>query len=111
MLPKRCKQAASPKIIIAGLAKEIRAFFDECGILLPGKSTAVMTEIKSCPKKLTEYLNSETASLLYRMLYDALSLRGGYMRFGPPQLKLLPSGPSRPVGANWWAALVRACCG
>jgi hypothetical protein len=39
---------------------------------------------------LTAVINSRLMRFLYRLLYDALAMSGGYLRFQPPQVRRLP---------------------
>ncbi len=89
-MPRRCAQSDQPKIIIAGISKRIRCFFDEKGHYAAGKSTVLLTNLTISGKKLEKYLNSDKATEVYRMLFSSLSLQGGYLRIGPPQIRMLP---------------------
>jgi hypothetical protein len=89
---KRKIQALSPKIIISGMAKRPVAFFDSVGEYLSGKSTVILINPKSHIDMdlICVLLNSKVAALIYLALYGGLSLAGGYLRFGPPQLAAFP---------------------
>ena len=87
----RAKQAIQTKIAISGLASRPTAFFDEYGTYYPGKSTVIITaESKALLARLTTLLNSKIGRIIYHAQYGSLSLQGGYMRFGPPQLNRFP---------------------
>lgn len=87
----RAKQAIQTKIAISGLASRPTAFFDEYGTYYPGKSTVIITAgSKALLARLTTLLNSKIGRIIYHAQYGSLSLQGGYMRFGPPQLNRFP---------------------
>ncbi|TFF89298.1 MAG: hypothetical protein EU549_01090 [Promethearchaeota archaeon] len=90
-LPNRYNQADSEKIIIAGLTKTIEAIYDG-GDYLAGKSTVIILnkqEKKIDLRYLTAILNSSIISYIYRKDFGNLTLKGGYLRVGPPQLRKL----------------------
>lgn len=88
---KRARQAILPKIAISGLAPRPTAFFDEQGAYYPGKSTVIITaKSPLLLRNLTKLLNSRIGRIIYFAQYCSLSLQGGYMRFGPPQLNRFP---------------------
>lgn len=91
-LPKtRLKQARTPKIIIAGMTKNLECVADINGEYLAAKSTTIVI-----PKRgvdlvyLAAVLNSRLMTYLYRSMFCGLALRGGYLRVGPPQIRQLP---------------------
>ncbi len=89
-LPNRFKQAAkSPKIIVAGMTLSLECFLDGKGEYLAAKSTTVIQSAHSL-KLLTAFLNSSIANCIYAFEFGGDRLQGGYLRVGPPQLKLLP---------------------
>lgn len=72
------------------MSKRPTCFWDE-GVYASGKSTVVIF-----PKN-SEYgaflcgiLNSEIMNDIYHTFFGSLSLAGGYLRFGPPQISALP---------------------
>ena len=91
----RIKQIAEPKIVIAGMTKEIRAFFDPNGNYVPGIPTILLTCIKTDPYLLLGLINSKLISYYFHIMYDSLSLSGGYLRIGGPQISSLPIPTSR----------------
>jgi hypothetical protein len=74
------------------MSKRPTAFFDEEGVYLAGKSTVLVLDPKSgiSLKVLECILNSKVIALVYQALFSGLALSGGYLRFGPPQLEVLP---------------------
>ena len=58
---------------------------------------------------LSGVINSETMARLYRVLFGSLSLAGGFMRFGAPQLKLLPIPRANRAEQQAVARLVEQC--
>ncbi|MBD3227463.1 MAG: N-6 DNA methylase [Candidatus Lokiarchaeota archaeon] len=91
ILPNRYDQAKSEKIIVAGLTKALEAVYDE-GKYLAGKSTVIILNKKENNfnlRYLTALINSSIVSYIYKMEFGNLTLRGGYFRVGPPQIKRL----------------------
>jgi SAM-dependent methyltransferase len=88
--PRRADQAAMPKLIVAGLAKELRACFDPHGELLAAKSTVVISSEQVDLRLLAALLNSRRMSDLYRTRFGGLALQGGYLQFTTAHLKALP---------------------
>ena len=88
--PIRRRQIESAKIIISGMAKRPTAVWDRAGIAA-GKSTVVVHPNDGVNGLyLTCVINSEVMRQLYLALFGSLSLAGGYLRFGPPQIRSLP---------------------
>ena len=86
---KRYEQAQETKIIIAGMTKRLECYLDE-GHCLAGKSTTIVLPRRINPKVLLAILNSKLLTFIYKNLFKSLSLAGGFMRVGPPQIKKLP---------------------
>ena len=86
----RRMQIGSPKIIVSGLSKRLTCIPDLDG-LAAGKSTVLIFPSNDYDIMfLCGLLNSDLMNRLYHAMYGSLSLSGGYLRFGPPQLKTLP---------------------
>lgn len=88
--PRRAAQAGAPKVIVAGIAKELRAYFDARGELLAAKSTVVITSSQIDLRLLAALLNSRWMSEFYRAHYGGLALQGGYLQFTTAHLRALP---------------------
>jgi hypothetical protein len=86
---KRYVQALGEKIIVGGMTKELECYLD-WGEYLAGKSTTIITFKKIDLKVLIAILNSKLMTFVYKSLFKSLSLSGGYIRVGSPQIKLLP---------------------
>ena len=86
---KRLIEGKSEKIIIAGMALRLEAFYDD-GKYLAGKSTVIVFPKSSDLKFILSCINSKLVSFIYRNLFESLSLQGGYLRVGPPQIKHIP---------------------
>ena len=99
----RVRQIEAAKLIISGMSKRPTCVWDPGGIAA-GKSTViVIPKTKVDGRYLAAVMNSETMADIYRMLFGSLSLSGGYLRFGPPQVKALPipeasAGEQRTLG-------------
>ena len=89
MPERRRKQARSPKIIICKVGLEPRAYPDMAGEYLGAYTTYVLNS-KYSLEFLTALINSQLMRFVYRRLYDALAMSGGYLRFQPPQIRRLP---------------------
>jgi hypothetical protein len=88
----RASQAQTPKIVVSGMALRPTAFVDAGGEYLAGKSTVL---VLNPPRGLSlvsiaSILNSKLGALIYKGMFMGLELGGGYLRFGPPQLKMFP---------------------
>ena len=86
---KRLKQAISEKVIVAGIVRRLECIYDK-GLFLGGKSTVLVLPKRLNLKFITSCLNSKLLSFVYQELFESLSLQGGYMRIGPPQIERLP---------------------
>jgi hypothetical protein len=89
MPDRRIEQARQPKIIIGKVALEPRAFPDNDGEFV-GAYTTYVSPKRISLYALTAIINSNLMRFLYRLLYDALALGGGYLRFQPPQVRRMP---------------------
>lgn len=89
---RRLEQIRSPKIIISGMGLVLEAYWDILGEYAPAKSTVVVYNSKRQYSLgyLCSILNTKISSFIYNTLFKTLSLSGGYMRFGPPQIERLP---------------------
>ena len=87
---RRRLQIRSPKAIVSGMSKRPTCVWDSEGIAA-GKSTVIVIPRKATDGLfITALLNSSLMADLYRVMFGSLSLAGGFMRFGPPQIEALP---------------------
>ena len=92
-LPKRREdQANQPKIIVAGLTKQLECFMDPIGEVLAGKSTSLVLADNDLAG-LLGVLNSKLMRFYVTQMFGGNGLQGGYIRIGPPQLRQLPMPP------------------
>ena len=89
LYPKRYVDASAVKIIIGGMTKILECYFDT-GEYLAGKSTVLVLEDAINLKYLIGLLNSKLLTFFYRTYFSSLSLAGGFLRIGAPQIKRLP---------------------
>ncbi len=89
MPERRIKQARSPKLIICKVALRPRVYPDIDGEYV-GAYTTYILAAPELLKYLTGLLNSRLHAFLFSMLYDALAMGSGYLRFQPPQVRRLP---------------------
>ncbi|NDJ36666.1 MAG: N-6 DNA methylase, partial [Chloroflexi bacterium] len=87
--PRRRAQAHRPKIIVAGLAKRIRAVVDD-GPSVGTSGTVVITDSAVPLVDLCAWLNSDELDTWVQAVYRALSLANGYKRFGKREIGDLP---------------------
>ena len=81
-LNRRLQNARRPKVLIAGLADRIEAFFDEGGQCIGAVSTFSFfhaDDSRDALGALCEWLNSDQATALVRAELGAASVGGGYM--------------------------------
>ena len=86
----RVIQSKSAKIIIAGMAIRIEAFFDEFGEFCAGKSTTIILGNTKELKTLTAFLNSRIVSFWFGKYFNSLSMAGGYFNIGNNEIGLIP---------------------
>lgn len=83
-------QASSSKIILAGMSKEIEAFYDESGEYLAGKSTTIILGEPSKLISLVGLLNSSLITFFVTHFYHSLKMAGGYLNIEPGIVSELP---------------------
>ena len=89
MPERRIAQARTPKILVSKVALRPQAFHDAEGDHVGAYTTYVLQ--RTVPLgALTAVLNSSLVAFVFRVLYDALAMGGGYLRFQPPQLRRVP---------------------
>ncbi len=88
--PRRFQQAIASKIIVAGMTKRLECVADLQGTLLAGKSTSIVMPHRLPLLYVLAILNSQPFHHIVIECLGSNSLQGGYLRIGPPQLKLLP---------------------
>jgi hypothetical protein len=89
--PRRLQQARVPKVIVAGMTRVLECVADPGGEYLAAKSTTiVLPQDPGQVLYLAALLNSRLLTLLFGSLFGGLSLKGGYLRVAPPQIKRLP---------------------
>ncbi|HHV39248.1 MAG TPA: N-6 DNA methylase [Tepidimicrobium sp.] len=86
----RLNESDSKKIIVGGMNKYLECFYDNKAEYLAGKSTTILYDFDTEPYYLLGLLNSKLISFFYKTYFKSLSLKGGYLRIGPPQLKEIP---------------------
>lgn len=105
----RVRQIEAAKLIISGMSKRPTCVWDTGGIAA-GKSTViVIPKTKVDGNYLAAVMNSETMAEVYKMLFGSLSLSGGYLRFGPPQVKALPIPEASATEQRALASLAQKC--
>jgi hypothetical protein len=87
--PNRFRQASQPKLLVAGMSKQLECAADFQGAILAGKSTSVIVTAIDL-RYLLGLLNSNLVSLYFRHCFSGNRLQGGYLRVGSLQLKQIP---------------------
>ena len=86
----RREQIKREKVIVSGMSKRPIAVYDPNGIAA-GKSTTLIVAANSEDNRfICGLLNSDIVQRIYSAMYGSLALAGGYLRFGPPQIKEIP---------------------
>lgn len=86
----RYEECNKNKIIIGGMNKELECYLDNKGEYLAGKSTTIIYDSKLDLRYIIAILNSKLITFYYKYYFSSLSLAGGYLRIGPPQIKQIP---------------------
>lgn len=86
---KREQQAIAPKIVVAGMTKQLECALDATGAFLAAKSTSIIQSAIDL-RYLLGILNSKLIHFYFASSFASNSLSGGYLRVGPPQLKQIP---------------------
>lgn len=82
---------ATPKVMIAKMAKRCEAFIDKEGTYAGLNINCVRNPKEGLSLEfLCGYLNSSVFMFLYDQLFGALRMSGGYYQFQAPQLKAMP---------------------
>ncbi len=91
--PRRARQAAAEKVVVAGLCRRIEAAVAGADVLCGKSATVVVPEPGICPRALAVVLNSDAMGELYRGLFGLRGLGGKSLAVGPRQLEVLPVPP------------------
>jgi len=102
---RRRSQIRGNKVIVSGMSKRPTAIWDKEGIAA-GKSTVLIIPREVSGAYIAALVNSTVMKDLYDMLFGSLSLSGGYLRFGPPQIRALPVPDATPAQQAEIVALV-----
>ncbi len=86
---RRKHQYDQPKIIFAKIGINTEAFFDEMGEYA-GVNVNFAFVSADEGKFLTSFVNSEIGSWVYRQLFGALAMSGGYLQYQSPQIRDWP---------------------
>ncbi|MGB3615753.1 MAG: N-6 DNA methylase [Elainellaceae cyanobacterium] len=94
LLPKRYRQATASKLIVAGLTRQLECVWDKDGTVMAGKSTTLILlppgSADALGPILLGLLNSALLTAYFQAMFGGNALQGGYLRVGPPQVRLLP---------------------
>jgi tRNA1(Val) A37 N6-methylase TrmN6 len=94
--PIRLEQAKVPKIIIAGMVKEIEAYYDSRGEYLAGKSTIIILpdeQLNISERELialTGIINSKILSFWASISLDSSKMAGAYYNLSKETIKKMP---------------------
>ena len=85
----RLKQTKSPKVIVAGMCKEIEAVYDS-GETLAGKSTSiVLCKNTDYLKFILGIINSKFSSFVLNIIFNSLKMAGGFLNVGTREISTL----------------------
>jgi hypothetical protein len=87
--PTRARQAMTPKLVVAGMTLRLEVVGDIRGEVLAGKSTTIIMSTLDL-YYLLGLLNSRLVDYFYASRYGGNRLAGGYLRVGPPQIRMIP---------------------
>ena len=86
---RRKRQYNRPKLLFAKIGNKTEVFFDEYGEYAGLNINFAFAE-GNFGKFLTSYVNSTLGSWVYRELFGALTMSGGYLQYQSPQIRALP---------------------
>lgn len=86
---RRKSQYDQPKIVFAKIGNTTEAFFDELGEYA-GLNINFAFVGSDQGKFLSAFVNSEIGSWIYRQLFGALAMSGGYLQYQSPQIRDWP---------------------
>ncbi|MCC5943644.1 MAG: Eco57I restriction-modification methylase domain-containing protein [Bernardetiaceae bacterium] len=87
---KRFEQAASEKIIVAGMSKRIEAVYDNGEILAAKSTNIILHQDTSFLKFLLGLLNSKLISFYATTIFHSRKMAGGYINISPSVLRSIP---------------------
>jgi hypothetical protein len=93
---RRRKQAAAPKLIVAGMGKTPRAVVDH-GQAQASVATTIILDTVWPLDALCALLNSQLVGRLCQAIFGGLALGGGHLRFGKPEMACIPLPPVDPL--------------
>ncbi|MDY0388006.1 MAG: TaqI-like C-terminal specificity domain-containing protein [Methanolobus sp.] len=91
----RLSQAKSKKIIIAGMSKEIEAYYDINGEYLAGKSTSIILGQPETLWVILGILNSTLIDFFINKYFNSLKMSGGYINISKEILENIPLAVTR----------------
>ncbi len=92
--PRRAEQAASAKVVLAGMSAKLEAFADPVGEYLCGKSAVLALPRRDVSAHgLAAYLNSPCVTSYYRQYFGSQGFGKSSMNVGPKQVAKIPSPP------------------
>lgn len=96
---RRLAQSLSNKIIVAGMSKEIEAYYDE-GEYLAGKSTTIILDDSTKLKLIYAILNSKLLTFWLRINFNSLKMSGGFINVGVNELSQIPIADCESIKNN-----------
>lgn len=88
--PKTCEKMKGLKLIIPGMAKTLHAALDSTGSLLGRVYYILQSDSEIDIYYLLVLINSQVLNFYYKVMYWAVHLEGGYLRFNSTYLANLP---------------------
>jgi len=87
---RRREQIRAGKVIVSGMGRRPIAVWSPQPLAAGVATTLIFPRTQLDGQYLAAVLNSASMERIYRWLFGALALAGGYLRIGAPQLKMLP---------------------
>ena len=87
---QRVNQIRAQKLIISGMSKRITCVYDRQGIAAGTSTVLVIGRTPMENAFICGLLNSDFMQRIYTVMFGSLSLAGGFLRYGSPQIRELP---------------------
>jgi hypothetical protein len=88
---RRLAMYESPKVVVAKMAKQCEAYFDEQGEFAALNTNCIYAPKTGVPLSfIAGFCNSQLFMFFYTQFFGALRMSGGYFQFQAPQLRVIP---------------------
>ncbi len=105
---RRSDMYGSPKVVLAKMAKQCEAYFDEQGEFAALNTNCIYSPKTGVPLSfIAGFCNSQLFMFFYSQFFGALRMSGGYFQFQSPQLRVIPFKPPTKDVQNRTSTLVK----